>query len=230
MEESWRRKWKVVRKWNVIVWKGIVFLFSVFFFSTMLTACVFVTRDTVRHPRRFVFGKFVRKPNCSWSEAFVNRGLTTHLEFRSEYRVWTQFCCDISVWFPGRCLCVTANYVSDRFLPHLKRISNQEVRIHGVKNQEISWRCLIYDSESHRHVFNACWTNRDVRACSTHTHTHTHTPLGGPLLLKCPLICLKISPRFVLPFLFGFVLFLNIETASYKETRWWWSRQHKQTV
>jgi len=44
--------------------------------STMLTACVFVTRDTVRHPRRFVFGKFVRKPSYSWSEAFVNRGLT----------------------------------------------------------------------------------------------------------------------------------------------------------
>ena len=42
----------------------------------MLTACVFVTQDTVRHPRRFVFGKFVCKPNCSWSEAFVNRGLT----------------------------------------------------------------------------------------------------------------------------------------------------------
>ena len=65
MEESWRRKWKVVRKWNVPAYH-----------STMLTACVFVTRDTVRHPRRFVFGKFVRKPNCSWSEAFVNRGLT----------------------------------------------------------------------------------------------------------------------------------------------------------
>jgi hypothetical protein len=47
--------------------------------STMLTACVIVTRDTVRHPRRFVFGKFVHKPNCSWSEAFVNRGLTVHL-------------------------------------------------------------------------------------------------------------------------------------------------------
>jgi len=28
------------------------------------------------HPRGFVFGKFVRKPNCSWSEAFVNWGLT----------------------------------------------------------------------------------------------------------------------------------------------------------
>jgi hypothetical protein len=44
--------------------------------SMMLTVCVSVTRDAVRHPRHFVFGKFVRKPNCSWSEAFVNRGLT----------------------------------------------------------------------------------------------------------------------------------------------------------
>ena len=75
MEESWWHKWKVVRKWKVIVWKGILFLFSVSF-STMLTARVFLTQDTVSHPRRFVFGKFVRKPNCSWSEAFVNRGLT----------------------------------------------------------------------------------------------------------------------------------------------------------
>jgi len=31
------------------------------------------------HPRRFVFGKFVRKPNCSWSEPFVNRDLTVLL-------------------------------------------------------------------------------------------------------------------------------------------------------
>jgi len=89
----------VVRKWNVIVWKGILFLFSVSWhhlpplqthwasvslkscpvwsvFVYVLTACVFVTRDTVRHPRRFVFGKLVHKTNCSWSEAFVNRGLT----------------------------------------------------------------------------------------------------------------------------------------------------------
>jgi len=72
MEESWRRKWKVVRKWNVIIWKGILPAYR----STMLTACVFVTRDTVRHPRRLVLGKFVRKPNCSLSDAFVNRGLT----------------------------------------------------------------------------------------------------------------------------------------------------------
>jgi hypothetical protein len=31
----------------------------------LLPACVFVTRDTVRHPRRFIFGKFVREPICS---------------------------------------------------------------------------------------------------------------------------------------------------------------------
>jgi hypothetical protein len=37
---------------------GVLFLF-------FLKASVFVTRDTVRHPRRSVFGKFVRKPNCS---------------------------------------------------------------------------------------------------------------------------------------------------------------------
>ena len=60
--------------------EGGSFYFFCFFFSTMLTARVFVTRDTVRHPRRFVFGKFVRKPNCSGSEAFVNRGLTVLLE------------------------------------------------------------------------------------------------------------------------------------------------------
>ena len=33
--------------------RGILFVFSLFF-STMLMACVFVTRDTVRHPRHFV--------------------------------------------------------------------------------------------------------------------------------------------------------------------------------
>ena len=120
MEESWRRKWKVVRKWNVIVWKGILFsaswhhstllqthwasvslkscpvwsvlstfllrilptLILVAYRSTMLTARVFVTRDTVRHPRSFVFGKFVRKPKCSWSEAFAKRGLIVCLNSR----------------------------------------------------------------------------------------------------------------------------------------------------
>jgi len=56
-----------------------------FVFVFVLTACVFVTRDTVRHPRRFEFRKFVREPNCSWSEAFVNRGLTV---FRRRW-LWT---------------------------------------------------------------------------------------------------------------------------------------------
>ena len=55
----------------------------------MLTACVFVTRDTVRHPRRFVFGKFVCKPNCSWSETFVNWGLTVHAD-RTKYMVMSR--------------------------------------------------------------------------------------------------------------------------------------------
>jgi hypothetical protein len=32
----------------------------------LLPACVFVTRDTARQPRRFfLFGKFVREPICS---------------------------------------------------------------------------------------------------------------------------------------------------------------------
>jgi hypothetical protein len=32
------------------------------FRQPLMLACVFVTRDTVRHPRRFLFGKFVREP------------------------------------------------------------------------------------------------------------------------------------------------------------------------
>jgi hypothetical protein len=31
----------------------------------LLPACVFIARDTVRHPRRFLLGKFVREPICS---------------------------------------------------------------------------------------------------------------------------------------------------------------------
>jgi hypothetical protein len=42
----------------------------------LLPGCVFVIRETVRHPRRFLLGKSVREPNCSWTGAFVNRGPT----------------------------------------------------------------------------------------------------------------------------------------------------------
>jgi hypothetical protein len=45
----------------------------------LLLACVFITRDIVRHPRRFLFGKFVREPICSWCETFVNRGSTIYI-------------------------------------------------------------------------------------------------------------------------------------------------------
>jgi hypothetical protein len=31
----------------------------------LLPPCVFVTRDTVRHPSSFLFGKCVREPICS---------------------------------------------------------------------------------------------------------------------------------------------------------------------
>jgi hypothetical protein len=30
----------------------------------LLPACLFVTRDTVRHPRHFLFRKFVHEPIC----------------------------------------------------------------------------------------------------------------------------------------------------------------------
>jgi hypothetical protein len=43
----------------------------------LLPACVFLTRDTVRHPLLF-FGKFVCEPICSWWEAFVNQGSIVH--------------------------------------------------------------------------------------------------------------------------------------------------------
>jgi len=37
-----------------------------------------------------VFGKFVCKPNCSGSEAFVNRGLTVYdLMFAYEVELWS---------------------------------------------------------------------------------------------------------------------------------------------
>jgi hypothetical protein len=48
------------------------------------------------------------------------------------------------------------------------------------------------------------------------TVTSEHVLPSFPLLLKCPLICLKTSPRLVLPFSFDFVRFLNIETTIYK--------------
>jgi hypothetical protein len=60
----------------------------------LLPACVFVTPDTVRHPRLF-FGKFVHKPICSWWEAFVNRGSTVIQFTPLQLKRWhnSQRCC-----------------------------------------------------------------------------------------------------------------------------------------
>jgi hypothetical protein len=44
----------------------------------LLSACMFITRDTVCHPRLFLFGKCVREPICSRWEAFVNWGSTVY--------------------------------------------------------------------------------------------------------------------------------------------------------
>jgi len=101
MEESWRRKWKVVRKWNVIVWKGILFLFSVswhhstllqthwasvslkscpvwFVFVYVLTACVFVTQLETQYVIRdalysenLFVNRIVRDPRRSWTEVWL---------------------------------------------------------------------------------------------------------------------------------------------------------------
>jgi hypothetical protein len=45
----------------------------------LLPACVFVIRDTIHHPGRFLLGKIVRVSNCSWTGVFVNRGSTVLL-------------------------------------------------------------------------------------------------------------------------------------------------------
>jgi len=107
-------KWKVMRKWNVIAWKGILFLFTVswhhstllqthwasvslkccpvwFVFVYILTACVFLTRDTVRHPRRLVFGKFVLKPNCSWTEVWLYLSFCIWANFVAMYMAVTLY-------------------------------------------------------------------------------------------------------------------------------------------
>jgi hypothetical protein len=49
----------------------------------LLPACVFVIRDTVRQPRLFAW-KFVREPNCSWTEVPLYWSNST--EFDSLFR------------------------------------------------------------------------------------------------------------------------------------------------
>ena len=45
----------------------------------------------------------------------------------------------------------------DRFLPHLNPLQISHIVVTASRTGNIiKWRGLIYDSESHRHVFNAC--------------------------------------------------------------------------
>jgi hypothetical protein len=69
----------------------------------LLPACVFVTRDTVRHPRPF----FVRKI-CSWTEV----PLYTHTHTHTHIYIYIWVCLSLSLlsyWFPAK----------DCFIPYL---------------------------------------------------------------------------------------------------------------
>ena len=127
-----------------------------------------------------------------------------------------------------RCLCITG-LRRDRFLPHLKRNTNQAVHRHGVKNQEIQCSGVAWFTTLNH--TDTCLTRVEPTVTSEHVLPPPSPPGGGgSAVSEMSAHLLKTSPRLVLPFLFGFVLFLNIETASYKEKCWRWSRQHKQTV
>jgi hypothetical protein len=103
--------------------------------QSLLPACVFVTRDTVRHPRRFFFVKFVREPICSWCEAFVNRSSAAPVNYyvfpppTGFYLGVTWFesrSGDISSWlnFHGFTQCVEENTGVVPVLRHYRLIPN----------------------------------------------------------------------------------------------------------
>jgi hypothetical protein len=139
MEESWRRKWKVVRKWNVIVWKGVLFLFSVFYFHDVDGLRVRNSRHSTSS-ETFVFGKFVRKPNCSRSEAFVNRGLTVLIPFpsqqRSRERFWMLRCmyiaCHLSQYLTNLMhkICFTIGFISCLYMFRAHVLISRRSKLH----------------------------------------------------------------------------------------------------
>jgi len=109
MEESWRRKWKVVRKGNVIVWKGILFLFSVSWHHSTLLQTHFIvnlqahvlpghTISSVTAESSLSKPKSVRNSRhitssetlCVLEKLFVNR--IVHDPRRSWTEVWLYSC------------------------------------------------------------------------------------------------------------------------------------------
>ena len=93
MEESWRRKWKVVRKWNAIVWKGILFSFFCLLalldsasdplglcltkkLSSVICFCLRFDGLRVRNSRHSTsFVTLCVRKIGSWTELFVIRGV-----------------------------------------------------------------------------------------------------------------------------------------------------------
>jgi hypothetical protein len=59
---------------------------------SLLPACVFITQDTVRHLRRFLFRKFVREPICLWWKAFMNQRSTVFVN-----KIFSHFICNM--WY-----------------------------------------------------------------------------------------------------------------------------------
>jgi len=106
MEESWRRKWKVVRKWSVIVWKGILFLFLVSWHHSTLLQTHWASVSLKSCPVWFVLSTFwllacsyletqyiIRDALCS-ENLFVNRNV------RDPRRSWTEvwLYCNYNGW------------------------------------------------------------------------------------------------------------------------------------
>jgi hypothetical protein len=123
----------------------------------LLPACVFVTRHTVRHPRRFFFRKI-----CSWWEAFVNRFV------RDERRSWTE----VPLY-----ICVIT---SRSFLLRMRNVSDKRCR-ENQKNKfyvkflflsclyELMWKNMVQPDRPQMalcHMRIACWIPK-----VTNTHT-----------------------------------------------------------
>ena len=182
----WRRVDGVSGRWwgSELLLFGRVFFFfffSVFFFTTMLTACVFVTRETVRHPRRFVFGKFVRKPNCSWSEEFVSRGLTVLRKGKNDtnnaekkIQVWYGFFQYFRTFF----FVINEKYkrlnVTVSYLMHAQILKHVNISLYNIfltlKTQYILHKyCLCFptDSQYECSLLQCQWvhSNRDNVVC-----------------------------------------------------------------
>jgi hypothetical protein len=126
---------------------------------------VFVTRDTVRHPRRSLFRKFVREPICSWWKAFVNRGSTV---YDTGELTSSQRSLDVRIfnWSVRSGVLVCSTYFKQTGLngvwwPGHK--NKATIQSHHATHRNISLTHTLTLSHTH-----------------THTYSHSHTPARAP--------------------------------------------------